>query len=92
MAHAHPPGASDSRTNAATLASLLLSNGIEVERQELERRVLLVLELLDGVIRLVTRVDRSEGDSIINDYTAMAVNHVFGDDEQRESAFVPEPR
>jgi len=67
----------DSRANAAAIADILLQNDPAMERMNLETRILLVIELLDGVIRLAARVKAAEADAMLDQFTSMAVRHIF---------------
>jgi AcrR family transcriptional regulator len=67
----------DSRTNAANSADFLLKHGVTIERYELQKRILLVIELLDGLLRLITRVESSEAEQHLNQFTTMAIRQVL---------------
>ncbi|MEM9041749.1 MAG: TetR/AcrR family transcriptional regulator [Actinomycetota bacterium] len=68
----------DSRANARLLADALRDDGV-VTAEASERRVLLVLELLDSVIHLTARTPPIEAVALIDDFIDLAGRHVFGD-------------
>ena len=62
----------DSRRNAAVIAASIDYDGLGIGRLELERRALLLVELLDGVARLASRVDESEANVALDTFAQMA--------------------
>lgn len=62
----------DSRQNAARIAAEVDHDGLGIGRIELERRALLIIELLDGVVRLASRLDTDEAEVAINTYAEIA--------------------
>lgn len=66
----------DSRTNAALITSILVGKGAAPDA-DLERRMLLIIELCDGLIRLITKVDDDEAVRLIDDFCTMAHRHVL---------------
>lgn len=69
----------DSRQNAALIARLIADRFIGSDVRALTQRTLLVLELLDGVIRLITRVDADEAAGMVSQFCDMAAAHIFDD-------------
>lgn len=67
----------DSRRNAAVIAAAVDRPELGIPRLTLERRALIILELLDGVIRLASRVEIEEGDAVIDDFAEMASSLLF---------------
>lgn len=70
----------DTRQNAAMFAAALRT-AEGTDHPDLERRLLLVYELLDGVIHLVCRIPPTESAPIIDDFVALAEHHLFGASE-----------
>lgn len=66
----------DSRKNAAAIAEFMIANGSRKSLGLLVPQALLTLELLDGVIRLVARVEVEEGERLFEEFCEMAVNHL----------------
>lgn len=68
----------DSRRNARLIAELINDRlgGFDVD--QLTQRTLLVLELLDGMIRLTTRIDTDEAEQMISQFCQMAAAQIFG--------------
>ncbi|MFK7919894.1 MAG: hypothetical protein AB8G14_17600 [Ilumatobacter sp.] len=62
----------DSRRNAAVIAAQVDSDDLGLGRLELERRVLLIVELFDGVARLASRVPADEASIAIATFAEMA--------------------
>lgn len=62
----------DSRTNAVRLAAAIDRPGLGIPRLVLEARALMLVEILDGVIRLASRIDDAEADQVINEFAQMA--------------------
>ena len=62
----------DSRRNAAIIAAAIDYDGLGIGRLELERRALLLVELFDGVVRLVSRVDAAEAEVALSTFAQMA--------------------
>lgn len=62
----------DSRRNAARIAADVDYDGLGIGRLELERRALLIVELLDGVVRLASRLDNDDADVAINTFAEIA--------------------
>lgn len=63
----------DSRRNAAIIAAAVDHDGLGIGRLELERRALLLVELFDGVVRLASRLDAADADTVIDTFAEMAV-------------------
>jgi AcrR family transcriptional regulator len=66
----------DSRTNAALVADALVAKGAG-DREALAARLLLVFELADGAIRLLSMVDDAEAERLIDDFCTMSLRHVL---------------
>lgn len=62
----------DSRRNAAVIAAALGQQGIDVSRDDLERRALIFVELVDALIRLAGRVGPDEAEALIQEF-AMSI-------------------
>lgn len=67
----------DSRTNAETIRSHLVSTG-HPDDGDLATRLLLILEMTDSVVRLVSVVDHAEGDRLVEQFCQLARDHIFG--------------
>lgn len=67
----------DSRLNAKTLADHLRAADGDAFGPDLELRLLVVIELLESVIRLVSLVDDEEADAIVASFAEMSRRHVF---------------
>ena len=67
----------DSRENARLMADLITTREPSVKRDGLPFRILLVIELLDGLIRAITRVESAEADAMIEEFTSMAIRQIF---------------
>ncbi len=68
----------DTRDNADLVASFLRQQTAMADDDTLERRLLLVFELLDSVIHLATRIPPVEAKEIIDDFISIAGRHIFG--------------
>lgn len=58
----------DSRKNAQRMTELILDFLPQQNKQMLYTRILLLTELLDGLMRLISLVDEAEADSLINEF------------------------
>jgi AcrR family transcriptional regulator len=67
----------DSRRHARMIADAAAVRGSETTRAELERRALLLLELTDGVVRLVSMVDDDEANQLLDEFCLMATQHLL---------------
>lgn len=67
----------DSRANAAAITDIMLQRGVSIDRAVLEQRLLLILELLDSIIRTMTRVDSDEAEGLLDQFTSMAMRHIL---------------
>ncbi len=67
----------DSRANAERLAAFLTDEGDDLA-DDLVRRLLLVIEMSDSVIRLASYVDPGEADLLVDQFCEMALVTVFG--------------
>ncbi len=63
----------DSRWHAAGIAAALAQLTKSPHIEELTRRALLLVELMDGAVRLASRVEPNEVDAIIEEFTATTV-------------------
>lgn len=61
----------ESRRNAATIADAIADLTGRTDRETLERQTLLLVELIDSLMRLVTRVDEEEAAALVDEFTAM---------------------
>ncbi|MEM7322647.1 MAG: TetR/AcrR family transcriptional regulator [Actinomycetota bacterium] len=68
----------DTRDNADLVASVLRQQLDLADDRTLERRLILVFELLDGVIYLATRIPPIEAKAIVDDFISIADGHIFG--------------
>ena len=70
----------DSRENADILTDFLVSRGVEPAEGRLADRVLLVIELLDGLVRTLSVVDDSLGsdaaDRLVEEFVDMALGSI----------------
>jgi AcrR family transcriptional regulator len=62
----------ESRRNARTIAELVAGATGRTDQVALERQALLVVELIDSLMRLVTRVEPDEADALVAEFAAMA--------------------
>lgn len=58
----------DSRRNASLIAETLEQSGVPIPRAVLERRALILVEILDSVIRLAARVPEDEAEALITEF------------------------
>jgi AcrR family transcriptional regulator len=63
----------DSRRNAAVLAQMLSAAGSPVDIETLEIRSLLFIEMLDSLMRLVSRIGKTEADLIVSEFVEMEI-------------------
>jgi AcrR family transcriptional regulator len=92
----------DSRHNAAVIAQYLLDSNDVPTTSGVEARVLLVLELTDSVVRLMTMVEDAEAQQILDDFCALASGYLLTEvggstnkrpgDEQRRNARRQRPK
>lgn len=66
----------DSRANAETLRAFMVDRGV-ADDGRLGERILLILDLTDSVVRLVTHADSTEGDRLVDAFVRMAVRELF---------------
>jgi AcrR family transcriptional regulator len=64
----------ESRRNARTIAELVARATDQADLAALERRALLVVELIDSLMRLVGRVDAAEAEALVDEFVAMATS------------------
>lgn len=72
----------DSRSNAIQIAAAIDRPGLGIPRLVLERRALVLVEILDGLIRLASRVDDDEAEAVIEEFAQMASLLLFRDAEE----------
>jgi hypothetical protein len=58
----------DSHRNAAVIADALAQAGVQASPEHLRRRALVVVELVDALIRLATRVGPDEAEALIAEF------------------------
>lgn len=63
----------ESRRNAHTIAELIARVTLRTDREALERQALLVVELIDSLMRLASRVEPDEAQALVDEFTAMAI-------------------
>jgi AcrR family transcriptional regulator len=63
----------ESRRNAHTIAELIARVTGRNDLEILEREALLVVELIDSLMRLLSRVEPDEAEAIVEEFTAMVV-------------------
>lgn len=63
----------ESRRNARAIAELLARRGVHSDTDVLERQSLLLVELVDSLMSLAARVGPDEAQSLVDEFTAMAV-------------------
>lgn len=68
----------DSRANAKAIAHFLRERGVEASPAELEHRVLLVLELTDGLIRVMLQVGLRQRRRLLKDFAGMVEPYLVG--------------
>ncbi len=62
----------DTRTSAAELAQILSPDAQPADRRRLERRLMLIIESIDALLRLAARTPPDEIDPLIDDFVLMA--------------------
>ncbi|MEO1231045.1 MAG: TetR/AcrR family transcriptional regulator [Myxococcota bacterium] len=68
----------DSRKNARAIARFLLEQGVEGKPAEVEQRVLLVLELVDGLVRVMLQVGKRRQRQLQEDFIRMVEPYLLG--------------
>lgn len=68
----------DTRRNAEIVAATLVDRGASIDVDALATRVLLILELADGVIRLASIVDDDEADQVTEEFLGIVRDRLAG--------------
>ncbi|MEM9200888.1 MAG: TetR/AcrR family transcriptional regulator [Actinomycetota bacterium] len=66
----------DTRRNATVIATGLVDRGADVGIGVLANRIVLILELSDGVIRLASMVDQDEADQLTEEYLGIVADRL----------------
>jgi len=74
----------DSRENARLMAEFITTREPSVAIDGLPFRILLIIELLDGLIRAIARVDPAEADDMVEQFTSMAIRQIFDSNEGKD--------
>jgi len=64
----------ESRRNAASIAEVMGRDAGSSDPEQLERRALLLVELLDSLMRLVDRLEPDEAEAMVAEFIAMTTN------------------
>lgn len=66
----------DTRRNAGVIAAGLVERGAEIPVEVLTTRIVLILELSDGVIRLASMVGRAEADELTEEFLGIVADRL----------------
>lgn len=63
----------ESRRNARTIAEVMARVTGRTDLEVLERQALLIVELIDSLMRLASRIEPDEAQALVQEFTAMAI-------------------